>query len=73
MIGGADLRRTAKKIRECEADVKQEQKYQEEQQAKTMELRGATQDTTAIRDDLARQLMRVAGDVGNVHNEVSYE
>ena len=70
---GADLRRIAKKIRECEADVKQEQEYREEQQAKNLEIRGAIQDTTAFRDDLAAQLMGVAGDVGNVHNEASYE
>merc|ERR1711865_897025 len=69
----ADMRRLAKKIRECEADVKQEQEYREEQQAKNLEIRETIQATTAIRDDLAAQLMGVAGDVGNVHNEASYD
>jgi len=69
----ADMRRIAKKIRECEADVKQEQEYREEQQAKNLEIRETIQATTAIRDDLAAQLMGVAGDVGNVHNEASYD
>jgi len=69
----ADLRRITKKIKECEADVKQEQEYREEQQAKNLEIRGTIQATTAIRDDLAAQLMGVAGDVGNVHNEANYD
>merc|ERR1712086_53954 len=69
----ADMRRLAKKIRECEADVKQEQEYREEQQAKNLALREETAATTAVRDELAAELMGVAGDVGNVHNEAQYD
>merc|ERR1712166_723546 len=56
-----------------EADVKQEQEYREEQQAKNLALREETAATTAVRDELAAELMGVAGDVGNVHNEAQYD
>merc|ERR1712195_123043 len=69
----ADMRRLAKKIRECEADVKQEKEYREEQQAKNLAIREETAATTAVRDELAAELMGVAGDVGNVHNEAQYD
>jgi len=69
----ADMRRIAKKIRECEADVKQEQEYRQEQQEKNLAIREETAASTAIRDELAAELMGVAGDVGNVHNEAQYD
>merc|ERR1711957_11814 len=69
----ADMRRLAKKIRECEADVKQEKEYREEQQAKNLAIREETAATTAVRDELAVELMGVTGDVGNVHNEAQYD
>merc|ERR1712153_125323 len=69
----ADMRRLAKKIRECEADVKQEKEYREEQQAKNLAIREETAATTAVRDELAAELMGVAGDVGNMHNEAQYD
>merc|ERR1711966_35499 len=68
-----DMRRLAKKIKECEADVKQEQEYREEQQAKNLSIREQTAASTAVRDELAAELMGVAGDVGNVHNEAQYD
>merc|ERR1719424_469562 len=58
----ADMRRLAKKIRECEADVKQEKEYREEQRAKNLAIREETAATTAVRDELAAELMGVAGD-----------
>ena len=67
-----DLRRITKKIRECEADVKQEQEYRQEQQEKNLAIREETAASTAVRDELAAELMGVAGDVGNVHTEAQY-
>merc|ERR1711935_360433 len=68
-----DLRRILKKIKEVEADVKQEQDCRAEQQPKNLAIREELAATTAVRDELAAELMGVAGDVGNVHNDAQYE
>merc|ERR1711935_1274272 len=62
-----DLRRIQRQITDCERDIGIEKEYRAEQQAKNAEIRAELSTNTAIRDELASELMGVAGDVSNVH------
>jgi hypothetical protein len=64
-----DLRRLQRQIADTERDIGIEKEYRAEQQAKNVEIRTELTTNTAIRDELAAELMGVAGDVGNVHTE----
>jgi hypothetical protein len=64
-----DLRRIQRQIADCERDIGIEKEYRAEQQAKNAEIRAELATNTAIRDELAAELMGVAGDVSNVHGE----
>merc|ERR1711935_468323 len=62
-----DLRRIQRQIADCERDIGIEKDYRAEQQAKNAQIRPELATNTAIRDELASELMGVAGDVSNVH------
>jgi len=68
-----DLRRIQRQITDCERDIGIEKEYRAEQQAKNAEIRAELSTNTAIRDELAAELMGVAGDVSNVHGEAQYD
>jgi len=68
-----DLRRVQRQIADTERDIGIEKEYRAEQQAKNVGIRTELTTNTAIRDELAAELMGVAGDVGNVHNEAQYD
>jgi len=68
-----DLRRVQRQIADTERDIGIEKEYRVEQQAKNTGIRTELTTNTAIRDELAAELMGVAGDVGNVHNEAQYD
>lgn len=68
-----DLRRLSKQIAEVERDIASEKELRLEQQEKNNKVRTELASTTAMRDELQAELMGVAGDVGNVHQEAQYE
>jgi Skp family chaperone for outer membrane proteins len=69
---GGELRRLQKQITNTEADMESEQCLRQEQQEKNYVLREQLAEVTAVRDDLAAQLMGVAGDVETVHGEATH-
>merc|ERR1712195_463718 len=70
---GGELRRLLKQIKETEGDLESEHCLRQEQQEKNYALRDELAAVTAVRDELAAELMGVAGDVSNVHEEAKFE
>merc|ERR1711865_410609 len=70
---GGELRRLMKQISGTEGDLNSEHCLRQEQQDKNLALREELTAVTAVRDELAAELMGVAGDVSNVHDEAKYE
>jgi hypothetical protein len=70
---GGELRTLLKKIKETEGDLESERCLRLEQQEKNKGLRTELSTVTAVRDELAAELMGVAGDVSNVHDEARFD
>merc|ERR1711966_103307 len=62
---GAELRRLLKQIAETERDIESEMQLRKEQQEKNAQIRADLAGVTAIRDELAAELMGVASDVSH--------
>jgi len=68
-----ELRKLQQKIKDLEDELVQEAEARAEGRAKLAAIRSECTAVTAVRDDLAAELMGLAGEVGNVHHETEYE
>ena len=69
----AELRKLQQRIKDLEEEIVAEAEARAEGRAKLAAIRQELTAVTAVRDELAGELMGLAGEVGNVHGETNFD